>query len=137
MSLPMRLLEMRSVGEFDERRGEIGPRFAAVGAADDSAFERRIDDIGLDRIGDDARHPRWESHFAVPGRLRTKQLRPVVAAVLAAIDADRRHARAYNLRPRGMKCERPYYRTAIGKPQPFPVPAAVGGAIGTVLRARI
>ena len=134
----MRLLRCGCSDELDERRGKIGPGVAAVGAADDAAhLEPRVDDVGLRRVDDDAHDARRKAHLAVAGRFRPGELLPRVAAVLAAVDPDRRRARVHDVRPRRMERERPHHRAAIGKAEALPARAAVGRAVGTVLRARV
>src|SRR6202007_2393727 len=91
--------ELRILGEADESRVAIAPALAAVAAAHHAVdFDRRVKIARRLRIEGDAHHATRKRHLHMLGQHRLRQALPMRAAILAAIDADRRGAGIDRLR---------------------------------------
>ena len=89
--------------------------------------------VRIDRDSHDAIDER--AHLEMVGRVHTHHQRPALAAIVAAVDADRRRARKHDARILRMKGDRPHLQVARRKLHALPMVAAVGAAIRPVLRA--
>ena len=121
-------------GEPDQVFAAILPALPVVEAAHDAVdLEHRID-LGrmLGSLGQ-AHDPAVERHPDPVGHPRVGEPPPIVAAVLAAVDRDRRGPGVEG--PRGLRVDedRPDLHPVIGKAEPLPMLAAIGAAIRAVL----
>src|SRR5262245_50652213 len=105
---------------------------------DDAAhFESGVDLVRAAWIDREAYHARRKSHLAMPWRFCASKLAPVIATVVAAVDANRRESGIKDLRILWMHRERPHDRAALRKAEAIPALAAVRRAIGPILRSHI
>ncbi len=119
--------------EIHQRFGAIGPGFPAVEAAHRPAhFERRVDMIGVRRVGRQTHHAAGERHLHALRR-RYRQFAPGGAAVIAAQHTHWRCTRVHPLRLGRMDQHRPDL-FAGGSRQSVPVITGVVAAIDPVGR---
>src|SRR5436305_725561 len=130
-------LQVRLLGKLDQRRRDVGPAVAAIGAAEHPAdLERGIDVVRPVRIDRDAQYPGVKAGtFAMRGRYRLRQPAPGFTSVEAPIKRDRCCAGVHDVGPSRMNRKRPDHDAAIGKTEPLPMIAIVGAAVWAILRS--
>jgi hypothetical protein len=121
---------------------EVLPMLAAIGRADRAAdLDRTVKMVGLAGAGVEHQHALCRVGAGRGGDVRKahadRQPAPVLAGIVAAINlaiiaADQDHVRVVRVEQ-----DRPHRQAVIGQRHLLPVLAAVGAAIGAVLRAGV
>jgi hypothetical protein len=128
--------EPRLHREPDKIGAAILPARATIAAAHHAIdFDRRVKILRLMRIERDAHDTARKGHLRPLGEDGPRQESPMLAAIVAAIDRDRRRAGEDRARLFRVDEDRPDLHAAVGKIGPVPMIAAIGAVIGPVLRA--
>src|SRR6516164_1973431 len=121
-------------GEPDQVFAAILPALPVVEAAHDAVDLEHAIDLGrMAGVFGQAHDPAIERHPDPVGHPRVGEPVPIVAAVLAAVDRDRRSPGVKGLRVLRIDEDRPDLHSAVGKAEPLPMLAAIGAAVGAVL----
>ena len=121
------------LGKAHEIDRAVLPALAAVAAPHRAVrLDAGVDVVGLRRIDIEPHDAAAKTHMHPVRQFRIGQFLPVVAAIVAAIDAGRPVPRIDRLRIGRMHRDRPDVGALIGQRQPLPLVAAVLAAEGAL-----
>ena len=104
------------LGEAQQILGAILPAFAAVAAAHRAiGLDAGEKIVGMGRVDIEAHDPAWKCHVHPVGEPRIGQFLPVIAVILAAVDADRPATGIDRPAVGRIDCDRPDVGLGVGQ----------------------